>query len=146
MSASTRPEVPNSFSDAETTELSRAGIADAPLWFQIWHLQSFVPLRRSLDTSRFSKKLDVEEEARRANSERGTGHNDPFEMVPFKDGTDPITAPHALPALHNTSDIRGLTPAESTLYCQNYGLEHLNTETERHVLIARHIGYYGAIW
>jgi hypothetical protein len=92
------------------------------------------------------------------NGHRATGHQDPFAIVPFRDGSDPRAAPvcqyqsqlhsclifgqHALPALHNTDNIRQLTGPQSTRYCTNYGIAQPGNLANRRRLIARHIGYY----
>ncbi|KAJ6619238.1 hypothetical protein B0H10DRAFT_2026616 [Mycena sp. CBHHK59/15] len=109
-----------------------AGVAADPAWFQAWDQNSFQPL---------VSKVDVLT-ARMENGHRAMGHQDPFAIVPFRDGSDPTAAPHALPALHNTDNIRQLTGAQSTRYCTSYGIAQPGNLANRRRLIARHIGYY----
>ncbi|KAJ7223183.1 hypothetical protein GGX14DRAFT_657592 [Mycena pura] len=106
-----------------------------PPWFQAWDQNSFQPLVAKVDTLA----------ARMENGHRATGHQFPFAIVPFRDGSDPTAAPHALPALHTTDDIRQLTEAQSTQYCTNYGIVQQGDLVNRRRLIARHIGYARAL-
>ncbi|KAJ6561576.1 hypothetical protein DFH09DRAFT_1316155 [Mycena vulgaris] len=109
--------------------------AVAPLWFQQWDQQHFKPLVARVDALA----------AQWANEHRATGHQAPFVIVPFIDGSDPTVAPHALPALRNTNDIRALTPAQSTTYCNNYGILQPGNAANCRLLIAKHIGYYDGL-
>ncbi|KAJ7687519.1 hypothetical protein B0H17DRAFT_1203583 [Mycena rosella] len=91
--------------------------AVAPLLFQRWNEQQFQPFVVQAAMLRTEFRIYA---AQRANAHWGTGHQDPFDITPFADGSDPTAAPHALPALRNTDDIRALTAAQSSLYRTNY--------------------------
>ncbi|KAJ6570728.1 hypothetical protein B0H10DRAFT_2107541 [Mycena sp. CBHHK59/15] len=117
----------------------QAGLAAAPLWFQQWDQQRFQPLVDDVAELRIMFLIQA---AQRGNEHRATGHQDPFSIVFFTDGTDPTAAPHLLPPLHNTDDIRALSVADSHTYCINYGLSQQGNVGTRQARIARHIGFY----
>ncbi|KAJ7088649.1 hypothetical protein C8R44DRAFT_819221 [Mycena epipterygia] len=114
---------------------ANAGQAVAPPWFSQWNRQSFEPFVRRMDTH----------VARSANQSRATGHQAPFAILDFLDGSDPTGPVHGLPALRNTSNIRALTSAQSTLYCTNYGIIPAGNHASRKKHIATYIGYFGAL-
>ncbi|KAJ7179665.1 hypothetical protein C8R46DRAFT_1074440 [Mycena filopes] len=109
----------------------------APAWFQAWNEASFLPLVASVDRLYV---LIVSMSAREYNARCAKGHRDPFVVLPFLDGSDPIEAPHNLPPLHNLANIKGLTPIQLSRYCTNYGLGQ-----GRKRKLTRHIGYYGKL-
>ncbi|KAG5647399.1 hypothetical protein DXG03_000470 [Asterophora parasitica] len=114
--------------------------AGPPLWFRQWDQMEFRPLSDGFAAHRLGNNYDVEVR-QRANGKRATGHNVPFEIVPFRDGTDPTAPPHGLPALHSIDDIRTLNVEQVTAYCTHYGLDTEGSVEACQGRIAKHIGY-----
>jgi len=88
--------------------------------------QALTPIKQSL-----SKSINIH---------CNDGRDQPFEIVPFNDGTLPNAPPNELPALLNAAAICELTPQEATRYANGYGLGVINPAARRRKAIGKFIG------
>ncbi|KAJ6516039.1 hypothetical protein C8R45DRAFT_229771 [Mycena sanguinolenta] len=111
-----------------------------PAWFQAWDANHFQPLKQAVEDIHIDL---LTFRGQFANTRCATGHQAPFQMVPFVNGDDPTALPHSLPTLENTDDIKGLNPPDVTAYLTGYGLSTQGNPVVRIRRLARHIGYFG---
>ncbi|KAJ7224778.1 hypothetical protein C8J57DRAFT_1731353 [Mycena rebaudengoi] len=116
----------------------QASATVAPAWFQAWDRDSFQPFAAQIKAY---QKISTQS----TNGRRATGHQVPFVVLTFTDGSDPTTAPHLLPALNTLDDVRALTETQSGDYAVGYGLAPAGDHPNRQRLIARHIGFCGVL-
>ncbi|KIM91120.1 hypothetical protein PILCRDRAFT_1323 [Piloderma croceum F 1598] len=99
---------------------ARASTDAAPAWFHVAMQQLLDPIKQRLDRLTALSTQTARLSAVSYNLQAASGTARDFEIVPFRDGSDPTSAPHELCPLLNSAVITALTPQESRDYYRGY--------------------------